>query len=94
MIKPHTSTIIFVSHFLFIEKSETANKRRQRQYDMWESVTTGPEHITRNTKWQKKHRGVLLKIFMSMLIIGFECNFTQSQTVSLNSIFSMLFKGK
>lgn len=57
MIKPHTSTIIFVSHFLFIEKSETANKRRQRQYDMWESVTTGPEHITRNTKWQKKHRG-------------------------------------
>lgn len=94
MIKPQTSTIIFVSHFLFIEKSETANKRRQRQYDMWESVTTGPEHITRNTKWQKKHRGVLLKIFMSMLIIGFECNSTQSQTVSLISIFSMLFKGK
>lgn len=35
MIKPHTSTIIFVSHFFFIEKSETANKRRQRQYDMY-----------------------------------------------------------
>lgn len=34
MIKPHTRMIIFVSHFLFIEKSETANKRRQRQYDM------------------------------------------------------------
>lgn len=58
------------------------------------NVTTGPEHITRNAKWQKKHRGVLLKIFMFILIIGFECNFTQSQTVSLISIFSMLFKGK
>lgn len=57
-------------------------------------VTTGPEHITRNTKWQKEHRGVLLKIFLSILIIGFACNFTQGQPVSLISIFSILFKAK
>lgn len=45
-------------------------------------------------KKDKREGGVLLKICLSMLIIGFECNFMRSQTLSLISIFSILFQAK